>query len=1088
MKKTIFTFVLALTAMTAGARVYVPGEDLEYEYNEEAKTATVVQCKSTWKVDATHIDYYNTYSGDIVIPETAPNGYTVVAIGDNAFQRLSSSRFDGTPPTISSVTIPKTVKKIGNSAFAYCDLLKSFTIPATVEEIGNCVFDYSGITTMTIEDAETPLIIGGGTFSDVNVFGSAGALTTVYVGRDLTPKSNNILGPFQFAATITDITYGPKVTKLNKHEFWRCKVIKNVKILSTQVTEIPEEAFSECSVLEKVELPQSIVTIQKSAFQWCNNLSAIVLPPTVKTIGSSAFSGCVLTPEFTIPASVEEIGNSAFNNSGITNLNIEDSDTPLTVSSYGTLGGMFSQPATIYAGRDITNTEDKGPFRFAANIVEITYGPKVTKLNKGEFWRCKSIKNVKILSTQVTEIPAEAFGECSALEKVELPQGIVTIQNSAFQWCNNLNSIVLPLTVKTIGSSAFSGCPLTPEFTIPASVEEIGNSAFNNSGITNLNIEDSDTPLTVSSYGTLGGMFSQPATIYAGRDITNTEDKGPFRFAANIIEITYGPKVTKLNKGEFWRCKSIKNVKILSNQITVIPEEAFFECSALESVILPQSIATVQNSAFNGCKLLNTIYANPVVPPTCGTGVFSYVDKQTCALFVPRGSLEDYKAAPVWKEFFSIEEMEPEADPEPTLTQGVLAVTRLADMNNARISHQILPTNDGFAVFGGHVTGFSLTRSAERYSTATGTWTNMEMLYPQDYSGSIIMPDGRLFIMGGMSSGSGVGASSHCEFYDPATNTFSAAASLVQSRSQLHATMSKSGKIYINGCWYNSSTAVECYDPETKQFTKVGEGLKTHLPFIFAMRGEKVVVTGGNSMVVLENGETTNVESELLTAYPIMKSWHETRMVDHQIADYSYVAVGNSRSEAALLHIYDDATEGIKIEKIADLPQTLPNDAQVEIGYDNEVTRVFCKPAERKIFVQTHVKGDGQRPVIVEYTFPSANKLEGGSTVVYTLLQPLENTIHDAAWASLADGTFVATGGGNSNFSPHAATYIFSLKETVQGDANNDGTVDVADIASVISVMASSLSEAEKKKFDMNGDGVVDVADISTIISIMAGK
>ena len=152
-----------------------------------------------------------------------------MAIDDNAFQRLKDSRFDGTPPTITSISIPKTVKKIGNYAFYNCDSLKSFTIPATVEEIGNSVFYGSGITTINIEDADTPLIIGNGHLSDRNVFGSAGALTTVYAGRDITPKSTQNTGPFQFAETITDITYGPKVTKLNKREFWRCKTIKNVK-------------------------------------------------------------------------------------------------------------------------------------------------------------------------------------------------------------------------------------------------------------------------------------------------------------------------------------------------------------------------------------------------------------------------------------------------------------------------------------------------------------------------------------------------------------------------------------------------------------------------------------------------------------------------------------------------------------------------------------------------------------------------------------------------------------------------------------------------------------------------------------------
>ena len=511
MKKTILTFALMLTAMTAGAKIYQPGDDLNYEYDDENRTATVVQERATYKTDVSgyHIDYYNTYSGDIVIPETAPNGYTVVAIGNGAFQRCNDSRLyelnNITAPTITSITIPKTVKTIGNNAFLFCDQLTSFTIPATVEEIGNSVFYGSSITTMTIEDADTPLIIGNGHLSDRNVFGSASALTTIYAGRDLTPKSTQNTGPFQFAETITDITYGPKVTKLNKHEFWRCKTIKNVKILSTQVTDIPEGAFGECSALEKIELPQSIVTIQNSAFLWCNNLSSVVLPPTVKTIGASAFSGCALTPEFTIPASVEELGRSSFNSTGITALTIEDSDKPLFI-----------------------------------------------RVNSSDY------------------------------------------------------------------STVFAGA------------------------------------------------FKTPCAVYVGRDITCEVEKGPFVFAKNISELTYGPKVTKLNKQEAWRSESIKTVTILSTQVTDIPESAFGECPALETVILPSSINSVADVAFLWDYALNTIYANPVVPPTCGRQVFDGVDKQTCTLFVPLGSLEDYKAAPVWKDFFNIEEMEETKCATPT--------------------------------------------------------------------------------------------------------------------------------------------------------------------------------------------------------------------------------------------------------------------------------------------------------------------------------------------------------------------------------------------------------------------------------------
>ena len=71
-----------------------------------------------------------------------------------------------------------------------------------------------------------------------------------------------------------------------------------------------------------------------------------------------------------------------------------------------------------------------------------------------------------------------------------------------------------------------------------------------------------------------------------------------------------------------------------------------------------------------------------------------------------------------------------------------------------------------------------------------------------------------------------------------------------------------------------------------------------------------------------------------------------------------------------------------------------------------------------------------------------------------------------------------------------AGSRIITFGGSVKGDANGDGTVDVADIATIISVMAapSNLPPLGEAMADVNGDGTVDVADIATIISIMAGS
>ena len=426
-------------------------------------------------------------------------------------------------------------------------------------------------------------------------------------------------------------------------------------------------------------------------------------------------------------------------------------------------------------------------------------------------------------------------------------------------------------------------------------------------------------------------------------------------------------------------------------------------------------------------------------------------------------------------------------------TQGRLVIKQLADMNTPRISHQIMETEDGIAVFGGHTTGFAMTMTAERYNRETNSWTQMTMPNYHDYSGSIILDDGQLLIMGGMSSNSGVGASNKCDYYDPKTNSFTTAANLTVPRSMMKADRTESGKIYFMGCWYNSSYSVECYDQETKTFSKAADGFSAFMPFVFAMRGERVVVAYENRLLLVENGTSTDVESDLFDEYTILKPWHEVHMKDYKLADGSAVVVArNNNKEAALLRIYDDATKGIQVEKIVDLPMTLPNNANTPLAYEIEATRIFCDNAAKKIYMMCRVDGDPRSPGIVEYAYASTGKLTGGSTTVYAPDKRLDLYVIDGAWLRLADGTFISTGGNTSNdsranFNAHAATYAYTLTKGQKGDANGDGSVDVADIATIITIMASG-AEGDSKAFDVNGDGVIDVADIAAIITIMAGQ
>ena len=179
--------------------------------------------------------------------------------------------------------------------------------------------------------------------------------------------------------------------------------------------------------------------------------------------------------------------------------------------------------------------------------------------------------------------------------------------------------------IKSIGSYAFHNCSALTSLTLPNSVTNIGFFAFSN--CTKLN-----TPI----YNT---------TIFARLPINyNTS----YTIADGIKEIA---------SAAFRNCTSLPSVTI-SNSVTKIDESAFAYCTSLSSITIPNSITTIDEHAFEGCSNLKSIYVGST-PAQITASSFSHVDKTTCVLYVPKGSLAIYKSSNFWKEFQSIKEYTP---------------------------------------------------------------------------------------------------------------------------------------------------------------------------------------------------------------------------------------------------------------------------------------------------------------------------------------------------------------------------------------------------------------------------------------------
>ena len=223
-----------------------------------------------------------------------PNSAT--SIGDFAFSRCSNLTSVIIPNSVTSigvwafyncrsltsVTIPNSVTSIGSSAFSGCTSLAPVNIPASVQTIRDGAFsECTSLTSITIPNSVTT--IGGSAFSRCS------GLTSITI-----PNSVTSIGYSAFYGTgwynnqPDGLVYAGKIAYRYKGA-----MPNNTSITIKDGTlGIAESAFSYCSGLTYIEIPNSVTSIGSSAFSYCSGLTSVTIPNSVTNIGESAFSGC----------------------------------------------------------------------------------------------------------------------------------------------------------------------------------------------------------------------------------------------------------------------------------------------------------------------------------------------------------------------------------------------------------------------------------------------------------------------------------------------------------------------------------------------------------------------------------------------------------------------------------------------------------------------------------------------------------------------------------------------------------------------------------------------------------------------------
>ena len=422
-----------------------------------------------------------------------------------------------------------------------------------------------------------------------------------------------------------EVTYS--VTSIGYRAFSSCSGLTSVTIPNS-VTSIGSEAFYSCSGLTSITIPNSVTSIGYRAFYSCSGLTSITIPNSVTSIDGYAFSYCSGLKSVTILCVPTFIGSAPF--SGCSNLKDVTFDCESVVSLFNNVGSVETVTLT-----DNVFTIGASAFFGCSGLTSITISNSVTSIGYRAFSGCSGLTSVTIPNS-VTSIGSEAFSGCSGLTSITIPNSVTSIDYETFYYCSALSSITIPNSVTSIGNRAFDGCIGLTSVVIGSGVTSIEYNAFSSTNIKKT-IWLTNTPPSGASnaagtvnyvandqfsfwnkvvvvYPFLSSYFNVDGIRYVPVSLSDkTCDAIDCLYDESARDIKLASTVT--NKGV---TLSVKNImpyigygnkfigSLAINTNGEIGEAAFSNCSALQTVVLNTN-GEIGNYAFSNCPNINSV-------------------------------------------------------------------------------------------------------------------------------------------------------------------------------------------------------------------------------------------------------------------------------------------------------------------------------------------------------------------------------------------------------------------------------------------------------------------------------------------------
>lgn len=435
---------------------------------------------------------------------------------------------------------------------------------------------------------------------------------------------------------------------------------------------------------------------------------------------------------------------------------INSDNTTVTVVQDNQYHPTYSGDITV---PDVVSNDDKDytvvaigeqAFLQCRNLTSITLPETLQLIDKKAFYDCSGLATV-IVPNSVETINQGAFMGCTGLKTVTLPYSLDVLNNYLFFGCKELMTVQLPPSLKHIYSSVFDGCSSIKAIEIPNSVESINSYAFRDcTSLEEITIGESLKHISKDAFDTNCPKLKKVIWNVIDFDEFQSRDDNPFYvlnfFRNNITSFEFGNKVRIIPS---YICSQFTNLEAINlpESVKSLGDEAFVLCGAVTSLHIPQSVEAIGDYAFAHCEALTSILSNIVDPKsiTCSDSAFSMIDKTSCTLYVPRGTLASYQSTTPWSEFMNIIEIgNGDVNMDGAVTSADVTV-----LYNYLLGHKNMPTDACDINGDGTITSSDVTAVYEvLLNDENGSNSDVETYNVNGVSFNMVKVKGGTFMMG----------------------------------------------------------------------------------------------------------------------------------------------------------------------------------------------------------------------------------------------------------------------------------------------------------------------------------------------------